>query len=54
MDAHMDTDYAHKENDRRNLHKNDTSCIEQLLEATSNKTVALQPHLSKTTQLKPN
>ena len=37
----MDTDEAHKEKVRRELHKNATSYIEQIMEATSHKAAAV-------------
>ena len=40
---HMDADYAYKEEVRREWHKNATSYIEQMLEATSHKTAAVGP-----------
>ena len=38
----MDTDYAYWEKARRELHKNATNYIEQILEATSLKTAAVR------------
>ena len=40
---HMDADKAYKEKARRDLLKNATSYIEQILEATSHETAAVQP-----------
>ena len=40
---HMDAGKAYKEKAWRQLHKNATNHIEQILEATSNKTAAVQP-----------
>ena len=39
----MDSDLAYREKARRQLHKNATTYFEQILEATSNKTVAGRP-----------
>ena len=38
---HIDANKTHGEKDRRKLHKNATCCFEQILEATSYKTVAI-------------
>ena len=43
---HMDTDLAYREKARRELHKNATSYIEQILEETFNKTAAIRPPTS--------
>ena len=43
---HMDADQANRERAIQEIHKNATSCIEQILEAAS------QPLISKTTQLR--
>ena len=43
---HMDADKAYKEKTKQELHKNATSCIEQILEAKSHKTIAVQPPAS--------
>ena len=40
---HMDADLVYREKDRRELDKNDTSYIEQFLEATPHKTAAVRP-----------
>ena len=40
---HMDNDGAYKEKARQELHKNVTSYIEQILEATSHETSVVQP-----------
>ena len=51
---HMDANKMHKEKARWNLHKNATSYIEQILEATANTTAVwpltsrLKNHLYKT------
>ena len=42
----MDADLAYKEKVRRELHKNATSYIEQILEATSHKIAAVRPPAS--------
>ena len=39
----MDADKAYREKARRELHKNNTSHIEQILEATSHKAEAVRP-----------
>ena len=43
---HMDADEAHREKALWQLHKNAASYIEQILEATSHKTAAVQPPTS--------
>ena len=40
---HMDADLAYGEKVWRQLHENVTSCIEQILEATSHKAAAVRP-----------
>ena len=40
---HKDADSAYVEKAWRQLHKNATSCTEQILEVTSHKTVAVRP-----------
>ena len=40
---HMEADWAYGEKVRRKLYKNSMSYIEQILEATSHKIVAVQP-----------
>ena len=40
---HMNTDKAYREKTRQELHKNTTNYTEQILEATSHKTAAVQP-----------
>ena len=40
---HMYTEKTHREKARRKPYKNATSCIEQMLEATINKTTAKRP-----------
>ena len=42
----MDADKEYKEKAIRELHKNATSYIEQILEATSNKAAAVRPSTS--------
>ena len=39
---HMDADKTYREKAGQNLHKNATSYMEQILEATPNKTTAVQ------------
>ena len=43
---HIDADWAYWEKARRELHKNSTSYIEQILEATSHKTTTARPPTS--------
>ena len=43
---HMDADLAYRGKARLELHKNAKSYIEQVLEATSHKTTAVQPPIS--------
>ena len=43
---HMGADWACREKAKREFHKNATSYIEQILEATSEKTAAVQPPTS--------
>ena len=43
---HMDTDWVYREKARRELHKNVTSYVEQILEVTSHKTVVVLPPTS--------
>ena len=40
---HMNTDKAYREKARQKLHKNVTSYIEQILEATSHETATVRP-----------
>ena len=40
---HMEADKTYREKARQELHKNATSYIEQILEATSQKTAAVRP-----------
>ena len=42
----MDADLAYREKARQELHKNAMSYTEQILEATSHKTAAVQPPTS--------
>ena len=42
----MDADKAYRESARREFHKNATSYIEQILEATSHKKAAVRPPTS--------
>ena len=46
---HMDANKTHKEKARLELHKNAANCLEQILEATSQKTAAIQPLASHLT-----
>ena len=39
---HMDADKAYREKARQELHKNVTSCSEQILEAASHKTTVVR------------
>ena len=48
----MDADKAYREKARRELHKNATSYIEQILEATSKQIYRHLPPISKTIQLR--
>ena len=43
---YMDVDLAYGEKVSRKLHKNATSCIEQILEATSRKTTTVRPPIT--------
>ena len=43
---HMGTDYMYREKARLEVHKNATSYIEHILEATSHKTAIVQPPTS--------
>ena len=43
---HMETGQAYRENVRRELHKNTTSYIEQIIETISHKTSAIRPPTS--------
>ena len=40
---HMDADKTHREKARRELHRNNTSYIEQILEVTPHETIAVRP-----------
>ena len=42
----MDADYAYREKAWRQLHKDATSCIERILDATPHKAAAVRSHTS--------
>ena len=48
----MDADEAYGEKAREQLHKNASSCSEQILVAASHKTASVQPLITKTIQIR--